>query len=311
MAGQGTGVDVGAQLEGSRERDKRRQRRFNNGNENQLARALGWFSIGLGLAEVAAPRGLAKVIGVHDHRVLFRVLGLREIASGIGILTQHRPAGWMWSRVGGDVMDLALLGAALTSAHAKRGKVAAVTAAVAGVTALDIFCSRQLSRSFGATTSGAIRVEKAITVNRLPEELYRFWHDFHNLPRFMAHLKSVQATWEKRSHWVVTAPAGMTVEWDAEIINDQPNERIAWRSLEGADVENAGNVQFEPTHGGRGTEVRVTLDYSPPGGMIGAAITKLFGESPDQKIQEDLRRFKRIMETGETPTTEGQPRGGR
>ena len=216
----------------------------------------------------------------------------------------------MWSRVGGDVMDLALLGAALTSDHAKRGKVAAATAAVAGVTALDIIWSRQLSRSPDATMNGAVRVKTAITVNRSPEDLYRFWRDIKHLPRIMTHLESVRVIGDGRSHWVAKAPVGTTVEWDAEIINDQPNERLAWRSLEGADVENAGNVQFEPAPGGRGTVVRIELEYAPPGGMVGAAIAKLFGESPEQQIQEDLRRFKRVMEAGEIPTTRGQPMGG-
>ncbi|HJU05786.1 MAG TPA: SRPBCC family protein [Nitrospiraceae bacterium] len=279
-------------------------------NDEQVARALGWFSIGLGLAEILAPRELAKFIGVPQHRLLFRLLGVREMTSGIGILTQRKPAGWMWSRVIGDAMDLALLGAALTSDRARSGRVAAATGAVVGVAALDWLCSRQLSRSAGATTdSGAIRVKRAVTVDRSPEELYRFWHDVQNLPRVMSHLQSVQVTGEKRSHWVAKAPAGRTVEWDAEITYEQPNQRIAWRSIEGADVDNMGSVQFQPAPGGRGTEVHVELEYSPPGGMIGAAIAKLFGESPDQQIQEDLRRFKRMMEAGEIPTTKGQPQG--
>ena len=154
-----------------------------------------------------------------------------------------------------------------------------------------------------------IKVEKAVTVNRSPEELYRFWRNFENLPRFMYHLESVHVTGEGRSHWVAKAPAGTTVEWDAEIYNEKENELIAWRSLEGADVPNAGSVRFQSAPGGRGTEVRVTLEYDPPGGVIGATIAKLFGEEPSQQVEEDLRRFKQTMEAGETPTTEGQPSG--
>ena len=154
-----------------------------------------------------------------------------------------------------------------------------------------------------------IKVEKSVTVNRSPEELYRFWRNFENLPRFMNHLESVKETSAGRSHWVAKAPAGKTVEWDAEVYNEKENELIAWRSLEGADVDNAGSVRFEPATGGRGTVVRVTLKYDPPGGALGALVAKLFGEEPSQQIEEDLRRFKQVMEAGEAATTEGQPSG--
>jgi uncharacterized membrane protein len=125
----------------------------------------------------------------------------------------------------------------------------------------------------------------------------------------MNHLESVTTTGEGRSHWVAKAPAGSTVEWDAEIYNEKENELIAWRSLEGADVDNAGSVRFEPAAGDRGTTVRVTLRYDPPGGALGAAVARLFGENPDQQIDEDLRRFKQVMEVGEVVNTEGQPSG--
>jgi uncharacterized membrane protein len=154
-----------------------------------------------------------------------------------------------------------------------------------------------------------IKVEKSVTVNRSPEEVYRFWRDFQNLPRFMNHLESVTDLGNNRSHWVAKAPAGKTVEWDAEVYNEKENELIAWRSLEGADVDNAGSVRFEPAPEGRGTIVRVTLKYDPPAGKLGSLVAKLWGEEPSQQIEEDLRRFKQVMETGEIPTTEGQPSG--
>jgi len=154
-----------------------------------------------------------------------------------------------------------------------------------------------------------IKVEKSVTINRSPEELYHFWRNFENLPRFMDHLESVRVEGSGRSHWVAKAPAGTTVEWDAEIYNEKENELIAWRSLEGADVDNAGSVRFERAPEGRGTIVRVSLKYDPPGGLLGSTFAKLFGEEPSQQIEEDLRRFKQVMEAGETPTTEGQPSG--
>ena len=154
-----------------------------------------------------------------------------------------------------------------------------------------------------------VRVDRAITVNKPREEVYRFWRNPENLARFMKHLESVKVLDDGRSHWIAKAPAGKTVEWDAEVINEVENELIAWRSLPGAGVDNAGSVQFNDAPGGRGTIVKVELQYNPPGGVVGAWLSKLWGEEPSQQINEDLRRFKALMETGEIPTTEGQTSG--
>jgi uncharacterized membrane protein len=278
-------------------------------NGEELARGLGLFSIGLGLAEVAAPRGIAKIVGVRgdsSNRLLIRLLGLREIAHGVAILSRNgRSAATVWSRVFGDAVDLACLGAAFASPSADKKRVAFATANVLTVTALDVICSQQLSLSKPAGDEGdSNRVNKSIVINSSPEELYQFWRDFENLPRFMHHLESVRVEGEGRSHWVATAPAGTTVEWDAEITEDRPNELIAWRSLEGADVYNRGSVRFERAPGGRGTIVRVEIDYDPPGGRLGAAVAKLFGEEPEQQVGSDLRRFKQVIETGEVVLSE-------
>lgn len=278
-----------------------------NLDEEQLARYLGWFSIGLGLAELLAPGAVAGALGVKKRRLLFGILGLREITSGVGILTERRPASWVWSRVYGDMMDLALLGLALTGKRRNQGRIATATAAVAGVTALDLLCSEQLSDGVGR--DGSIRTGQSVHVNRSPGEVYSFWKNFQNFPRFMYYLDSVQLTDDKRSHWVAKAPAGMTVEWDAETIQDIPNELISWRSLEGSTVPNSGQVRFEAAPGGRGTIVRVAVEYRPPAGPIGAAVAKLFGREPGQQIAEDLRRFKQLIEAGEILTTAGQPAG--
>lgn len=153
-----------------------------------------------------------------------------------------------------------------------------------------------------------VHVEKAIAIDKTPEELFSFWRQFENLPRFMKHLESVTCSGLNRSHWIAKGPAGKDVEWDAEIYNEKPNEMIAWRSLEGADVVNAGSVRFTPL-GVRGTEVKVILNYNLPGGKISALFAKLFGSEPGQMIADDLRRLKQILETGEAATTEGQPSG--
>jgi len=151
-----------------------------------------------------------------------------------------------------------------------------------------------------------IKVEQSVTINRSPEEVYRFWRQFENLPRFMDHLESVTAGDNGRSHWVAKGPAGKTVEWDAEIINEQENALIAWRSLPGADVDNAGSVRFAAAPGGgNGTEVRVVLEYDPPGGVLGAAVAKLWGEEPNRQVTEDLRRLKQVLEAGDAGNTEG------
>ena len=172
----------------------------------------------------------------------------------------------------------------------------------------------QAAKSPGGITEAlgmnkAIKVEKTVTINKPKEELYRFWRKFENLPHFMKHLKSVTVLSDKRSHWVANAPMGASVEWDADIIEDRENEFISWASVEGADVDNSGFVRFKPAPGDRGTEVKVVIEYAPPGGVVASALAKLFGEEPEQQIGDELRRFKMLMEAGEIATTEGQPKG--
>ena len=193
---------------------------------HQVARGLGWFSIGLGLAECAAPRSVARMIGLRDddtNRNTLFAYGVREIASGIGILMGDRPVVPVWARVGGDVMDLAFLGRALRSARSEKNRVAAAIAAVLGVTLLDVMTGRSLgaesTAARGASRPG-IEVREQITIGKPPEELYRFWRDFQNLPRFMEHLESVRVLDDRRSRWTARAPAGKTVEWEAEITED-------------------------------------------------------------------------------------------
>jgi uncharacterized membrane protein len=147
-----------------------------------------------------------------------------------------------------------------------------------------------------------IHLEESLHVGRSPWDLYQFWRNFENLPRFMSHLESVRVIDARRSHWVAKGPAGSRVEWDAEVINDEPNALIAWRSLSNADVDNAGSVRFVPGPEGRGTDVKVVIDYIPPAGRVGSAIAHLFGEEPSIQIREDLQRFKQLMETGQVPT---------
>jgi uncharacterized membrane protein len=156
---------------------------------------------------------------------------------------------------------------------------------------------------------GSITVRRAVTIRADASELYQVWRRLSNLPQLMPHLKSVTEESTTVSHWVASGPVGPPLSWDAEITRDEPNQRITWRSINGAVVAHAGSVRFEPAPDGRGTEVHVQLSYYPPAGPIGAAIAKLLGDDPDRLIREDLRRFKQSMEAGEVATTDGQPHG--
>lgn len=280
----------------------------------RLARILGLFSIGVGLTQLVAPRAVARAIGLTDddrNRRTILAFGARETATGIGLLTRSRPASFAWGRVMGDAMDLAVLGQGLISKRG-RGRVAAATAAVVGVTILDIVAGIKLSRSANGAVGEhrgerGIRVRKVVIVDNSPEEAYNFWRNFENLPWFMAHLESVRVMDQRRSYWKARAPLGATVEWAAEITEDRPNQLIAWRSLEGAAVPNSGQVRFVPAPGRRGTEVHVELTYEPPGGIIGATVAKLFGEEPSQQVDSDLRRFKQVLEIGEVAPSRLSP----
>ena len=264
-------------------------------NAKRLARGLGWFSIGLGLTELLAPRAIASISGVSNkHTGLIRLYGLREIAAGVTIFSQKEPAAGLWSRVAGDALDLASLGMAFNSPDAKRGRVAFATANVLAVTALDLIAAKQLS-----TGNQGVHAKASCIVNRSPEEVYSFWRNFQNLPRFMKHLESVEDLGTGRSRWRAKGPAGTEVEWEATIIADVPGEVITWRSLENSDVDNAGAVRFQEAPGGRGTIVKVHIQYDPPAGVIGATVAKLFGEEPEQQLDDDLRRFKQVLEVGE------------
>jgi uncharacterized membrane protein len=241
---------------------------------------------------------------------VMRFYGMREIAAGVGILTRPQEAGWMWGRVAGDMMDIASLASAMRSDGADRSRLAMATAAVLGVTALDVMCAQQMSQTGAEEGTRQQHVSKTITINRPIEEVYERWRHFENFPKFMEHLEEVRITGEGRSHWKAKAPAGRTVEWDAETTEDQPNSVIAWHSVEGSDILNFGKVRFEQAPGGRGTIVRVDLQYEPPAGIAGMAVAKLFGEEPGQQLDCDLRRFKQIMETGDVVKSDASIHSG-
>ena len=288
----------------------------------RLSNGLAVFSHSLGIAQLAAPGRINALIGVRDdgrNRLLQRVFGMQEITAGTGILAGPRRDVWVWNRVAGDIVHVSLMAASLASSNARDRRRASTTlASLVAITALDAFTAASLTANADDKVqdgSSANRQDQHIvrttTVNRPLEEVYRYWRNFANLPAFMHHLESVEVKSDTRSRWKAKAPAGKSVEWDAEIVEDQPNHLIAWRSTGDADVRNSGSVRFTPATGNRGTEVRVAIDYTPPAGVLGAAVAVLFGEEPRQQLQEDLLRFKQVMETGEVVLSEGAIHGAR
>jgi uncharacterized membrane protein len=275
---------------------------------------LGWVSLGLGAAMTLAPKTVTKISGVDDStvaRLMTRIVGMRELLHAAGLLAG--PPEWVWTRVAGDAMDLpALMIAMINRSGTRRARAALATAAVAGITAADVYTAMRTLRQPGeqARRTEGLHIEASTTIRRPREEAYQYWHDFTNLPQFMLHLREVKVTGDRRTHWTADAPLlKRTIEWDAEIVEDRPNEMIMWRSLPGADAPNSGTVHFDTAPGGRGTEVRVEMDYSVPTGKVGVTLAKLIGEAPDQEVRDDLRRFKQVLELGEIVRSEGSPEG--
>lgn len=283
-------------------------------DKDKVTSFLGWFSIGLGLAEVFAPAAVARLVGVHErrHRTLLRAYGIRELAAGVGILTRPKPTYWMWNRVIGDSIDLATLRRAMDSRGSNESKLRLAMLAVAGVTVLDIASSMRLTSESSPAAGhdpGSFQVEDesdgqnvltaTITVNRPVEEVYAFWKDPRNYALFMDELESVHPTTGGRSHWKVKSPAGTSVEWDAEIVNDTPNEMIRWRATDESSIENTGTVRFRKAPGDRGTVVELEVEYKPKAGALGAGIMRIFSAIPKTQLANDLRKFKQIIEIGE------------
>lgn len=273
---------------------------------NRIANGLGWFSVGLGLAELVAPGAVADLVGVRRRaqtRNLLRFYGARELAAGVGILTKPQPAGWLWARVAGDALDISSIVLAMGKRRNEQTKLALALASVAGITAADIYCATQLSAS---NTNGAsqkngakqgTKVIRTIIVDRPAEQVYNFWRDFENLPRFMTYLDSVRHTENGRTHWTARGPAGTQVEWDAETVSDEPNRRIAWKSVPDSKFENSGSVRFERAPGDRGTLIRVEMELSSNPGV--AALEKMLRMDLGRRITHDLRNFKQVIEVGE------------
>ena len=280
--------------------------RGSNGQGKMLARALGWFSVGLGLTEIFAPRALAEFIGMKPNDTLLRVYGLRELAGGLGILTHEDPTFWVQARVAGDVMDLTTMGAAFPSAGAGHNRLAAATAAVVGVTTLDVLCAAQLGgQNNTPPASGATVVQKSVTVGRSPEELMAFWRDPARIGQALGEWANVTPDGPNGAHWQVNAPLGQTVEWHASV-EEQSGNLLQWRGADGAQTPVEMALRFCPAEGNRGTEVTLWLRLNPSG-PLGRLATHLPGLVPATLALKALRNFKSLVETGEVPTLDHNP----
>jgi len=237
--------------------------------------------------------------------ILMRLMGLREIGVGAGILASERKAGWLRARVAGDVIDLAMLKSSFDSRRSRRVRLSGATAGVAAITAADIFYARKLSAVEPGT--GHIRVEASMAVNKPAAECYEFWRDVTNFPKFMKNVETTRVS-DGRTHWKVRA--GLTnLEWDADITEDVPSETISWQSVNCAELPNSGSVRFEPRLGARGANVRLAMEYEAPAAGLGGAADGFLKTISQHQVRENLRRFKSVMECGEFPVTEGQPSG--
>ena len=302
-----------------RPRDNRITRRHDehgNPKRHPGATAMGWFSIGLGLAQTFAPRTFQRFIGIDDPEenagLVRSAYGARELAAGAALLTRPEPTYWMWNRVVGDLVDLASIGRAMRNDKNDRGRLVAASVAVAACTLVDAMIAMQMtsekspasghdpeSFALGDAQQGTVKLRATVTINRPIEEVYEYFRNLENLPQVISHLDAVRVTSENRSHWKAKAPAGMTVEWDAEIDEERENELISWHSLEREDVDNTGSVRFTRALGDRGTEVHAIMEYHPRGGALGAKLAALFKAIPQTELQRDLRRVKQLIETGE------------
>jgi uncharacterized membrane protein len=280
-----------------------------------LAGALGWGSLGLGVPMITAPGRFDRAIGVCDDRearAWTLAVGLREHAAAAGILAleRPRPVHWLWARVAGDAMDLALLVSALRSKSERPARTVAAIGAVLGIGAADVIAATRMSRAPEPPgEDDPMQVRATITVRRPREEVYGFLRDLQNLPRFAERLESVRQIGDSRFQCKAAGPAGPALEWEAEIVEDRPGELIAWRSMPGAALENTGKIRLVDAPREQGTEIHLELEYTPPGGMLGDTVVKLFGETSKQFVKDDLRRYKQLAETGIIVRSEGGPEG--
>jgi uncharacterized membrane protein len=286
-----------------------------------LANAFGGLSSGIAVWYAAAPRHFLETIGIrpNSRRVLItRLVAAQEGMVGASLLMDGRAGRWLAMRVAGDAVHGVMLALATRAPDNDKQKLRVGWAAWLAITSADIAATIAAnniertgvsedqptgsSESVVAIANGS--THRSVTINREPGEVYAFWRQLDNLPLFMKHLERVDVIDGTRSHWVAKAPLGRTVEWDAEVTEDVPNEQISWSSTGSSQIWNRGTVRFQRAPGKRGTEVHVELEYAPPGGPIGSSVARILGEEPTNQISGDLRRLKQVMETGDVIVSE-------
>jgi uncharacterized membrane protein len=278
----------------------------------RAATGLGIFALGLGLAELIAPRPLGRLIGVGQRgwrSWLLRGFGLRELVTGLGVLGRRRPTPWLWARVAGDVVDLAMLALACRGRQARPTRTLPALAAVAGVTALDVYAAALAGRATSVRYQGPVR--RSITIAVSADRAYQYWRNLEHLPNFMQRVEAVEVVDGWRSKWRARGPAGRRIEWQADIVEDVPGKLIRWRSVEGSPVTHRGEVNFRPAPSGRGTEVAVTLEYVAPAGEIGRALAFTSNEALRIQLGRDLHQLKQLLELGELIHSDASAHRGR
>jgi uncharacterized membrane protein len=286
----------------------------------QIAIGLGWFSIGLGLVELFGPRRLTRAFGASYQAPLYQLAGVREIASGVGLLLSRDKSPWLWARAAGDAMDIAVLG--IGHGRNRKGRVVTALLSLAGIAALDLWTAQRMqereeqsAHGVGAHTGsrgwrlGAMDIERSITINKSPQELLVLWQVPDTLPRIMAHIADIEQLGQGRARWTIPAPFGQSLAWQTEITHADPDTGLHFRSDQTAGaLIPSGAVRFSKAPGNRGTVMTLRVRFNPPGGAPGRVVARLLGDAvPATLIDKSLHYFKALAETGEIPTTAGQP----
>jgi uncharacterized membrane protein len=292
-----------------------------------LATTFGALSAAIGIWYAVAPRHFLQTIGVRPNPrriAITELVAAQEMSVASALMMDGRAGRWLASRVAGDVIHAGMLMAAVSAPDYDRRKAPLAFGALLAIGAADVAAMLaatsiektgvQLEKGPGESSPAALTlkdgaIHRAVTIRREPQEVYDFWRQLDNLPRFMKHLERVDVLDDKRSHWIARAPVVGAVEWDAEIVADEPGRRIAWQSTQNSQIWNSGEVTFERAPRDRGTEVRVRLEYSPPGGAFGVAVARLLGEEPANQTAGDLRRLKQVLEAGEVVVSDAVAEG--
>ena len=286
-------------------------------NGHRSARFLGWFSVGLGLAEIAAPRTLAQILGTRPRPALTRTAyGLREVAVGVGILASRNPRPWVWARVAGDALDLATLSAIRSGRRGRPYTAALALGSVAAVTALDVRTALALGdggdADRGGVPDGAETVRGSVVVDRPPDEVFWAWRDPVTVATMLSPFLEVRAESPELAHLRLKTPLGKGLRWSWDVPDERPGEFMRFRSLPDSTVRNEGTATLRPVGDGGRTRLDVEGWYLAPGGRIGTAVTSGFGTAPEAALGVVLGRFKELVESGAAPATaEARSEGAR